>query len=332
MESLLKGLVIGYGSIGKRHINNLSNLAKNEIIVCTKRKNDGFLKSKKCIIVDSIEMGLARRPNFAIISNVTDQHIEAAIKIANSGIDFLIEKPISVNNKETKTLLNIVKKKKNITLVGCNLRFHPCIKKIKEIIDSGKIGKIFSVIVENGSYLPKWHPYEDYTKSYIAKERLSGGIILSLIHEIDYLYWFFGDVKEIFSITEKLSDLKISSTDFSSMILKFNKNIIATINLNYFEKPAYRSCKIVGSHGTIYWNSNDNIVTVYDSKKEKWKKQMQIKKFDSNLMYLDELSYFLTHVAERKKTFNDVQNGIKVLKIGLAAKKSSKMKKVIKIQ
>ena len=58
---------------------------------------------------------------------------------------------------------------------------------------------------------------------------------------------------------------------------------------------------------------------------------MKLKKFDSNSMYVEELSYFLKNISNRKKTFNDVYEGAKILDIGMAILKSSKLKKMIKL-
>ena len=138
---------MGYGYIGKRHIQNLSNYSDIEIIVCTKRKQDIFLKKNKCKVIKSLKKSISENPDFAIISNVTSLHIETAIELANAGIHFLIEKPLSHNQNGVKKLLNVIKTKKLITLIGCHLRFHPCIIKIKEIIEKKKIGKVLAVQV-----------------------------------------------------------------------------------------------------------------------------------------------------------------------------------------
>ena len=191
----MKVVVIGYGSIGKRHVNNLLSLHGLEVIVCTKRKDTDFLKKKGCKVFSSFERCLMEKPDIAVIANVTSLHIETAIKLANARCHLFIEKPLSNSMRGVRTLLEQVKKKRLVTLMGCNLRFHDCIRKIKEIISNNEIGRIVSVRVENGSYLPNWHPYEDYRHGYAAREDLGGGVVLTCIHEIDYLYWFFGDVK-----------------------------------------------------------------------------------------------------------------------------------------
>ena len=131
----MKALIVGYGSIGKRHIQNLINYSNIEIIVCTKRKQDNFLKKNHCKIITSLKKCINENPDFAIISNVTSSHMKTAIELANAGIHLLIEKTLSNNENGVKRLQSIVKRKKLITLMGCHLRFHPCIIKIKEMIE-----------------------------------------------------------------------------------------------------------------------------------------------------------------------------------------------------
>ena len=79
--------------------------------------------------------------------------------------------------------------------MGCQLRMHPGLQKIEEWIKQDKLGKIYSVQVDLGEYLPDWHPWEDYRQSYAARADQGGGVILTLIHELDYLHWLFGKPK-----------------------------------------------------------------------------------------------------------------------------------------
>ncbi|MGI0010417.1 MAG: Gfo/Idh/MocA family protein [Nitrosopumilaceae archaeon] len=327
----MKALVIGYGSIGKRHIDNLSSFPKMEIFVCTKQKYDDFLRKKRCKVFSSVKEALKERPDIALITNVTSHHVKTAIKLANSGISLFIEKPLSNSLRGVQTLLDVIKRRRLVTLIGCNLRFHPCIKKIKELISKNEIGRVISVRVENGSYLPGWHPYEDYRNSYAATKDFGGGVVLTCIHELDYLYWFFGDVKEVFSITGKFSNLDLSVDDLSSILLRFANNVIAEVHLDYFQNPNFRSCKIIGTKGTIYWDSEINAVKVYDIKKKKWITKLKLQNYDNNTMYVDELSHFLKYVRIKEKTINPVIDGAKTLRIALAIKQASKIKKMVEL-
>ena len=326
----MKILVVGYGSIGKRHIKNILKISNNQIIVCTKHK-DNFLYKNNCIVHESLNDCLKEKPDIGLITNVTSLHVETAIKLAKSNCHLLIEKPLSHSIKNIKKLLRIIEKNNSITLMGCNLRFHPCIKKIRELIIKKKVGKVISVKVENGSYLPDWHPHEDYRQSYAGKQKLGGGIILTMIHDIDYLYWIFGQVKQVFSVAGKYSDLDISAEDYCASIIRFKNKITAEIHLDFFLRPEFRGCKIKGTKGMIYWDSNDNIVKLFNNTKKTWKTILKLKKFQRNQMYIDEMRHFMKCVKKRQKTINDLQQGIITMNIALAMKNSAKKGKLINI-
>lgn len=327
----MKIVVVGYGSIGKRHVTNLLTIPNTKILICTKQKIRNP-SPKRIKIFDSISSCIKEKPDIGIIANESSFHISVAMKLAKAGIDLFIEKPLSNSLKDTKKLLEIIRNKRIITQMGCQLRFHKCIKEIKKIVSSNKIGKVISVRAECGSFLPDWHPHEDYRKSYAARFELGGGVVLTNIHEIDYLYWLFGEVREVFSVTGKYSNLKISADDISVGILKFKNNIIAELHLDYFQKPDFRSCKIIGTKGTLFWDSDTNIVSLHDNQKNKWIKVLKWSKYDRNLMFKEELVHFLDCVKKRKTTINPVEkDGIKTLKIGLGIIKSSKLRKMIKV-
>lgn len=328
----MKSLVIGYGSIGKRHIDNLSKINNLEIIVCTKRKSDSFLKKRKCFVSKSLNECIEQQPDFAIIANETSLHCNTALKLSQSKIHFICEKPLSHNFKDIKKLVDLVRKNKLKTLMGCNLRFYPPIKKIKELLSNQEIGKILSSIIENGSYLPDWHPWEDYSKSYASQKKLGGGVVLTSIHELDYLYWFFGNAQEVFSITKKQSNLKTNVEDLSSQLIHFKKGMISEVHLDFFQKPDFRKCKIIGTDGLIYWDSTTSFVKIYSNKHKKWTKKLVSKKFDYNSMYMEELRYFLRCLKNNTDTFNPVSDGAVVLKMALSIKQSSNLNKVVKIK
>ena len=324
----MKIAVIGYGSIGKRHVRNLLDIKNVEIIICTKQniKNPNMKKIK---IVKSMLECIKKKPDIGIIANETSKHVKSANELTKQGVDIFIEKPLSNTTKDLKVLKKTIEKQSIISQMGCNFRFHPCIMKMKQIVEKGIIGKIVSVSAESGSYLPDWHPYEDYRKGYAARDDLGGGIVLTCIHEIDYMYWILGDVKEVFSVTGKFSKLKVSSDDMSAIILKFKNNVIGELHLDYFQRPNFKSCKIRGEKGIIYWDSDHNEVKIHLTNKKRWKTVLKIEKYERNKMYVDEMNHFLKCVKIRKPSINDIEEGIRTLEISLGIKKSSKLKKMI---
>ena len=99
----LKIAVIGYGSIGKRHIQNLLNIKNIEIIICTKQniKNPNIKKIK---IVKSILECIEQKPDIGIITNETSKHVKVANQLVKQDVDVFIEKPLSNSTKDLKIL------------------------------------------------------------------------------------------------------------------------------------------------------------------------------------------------------------------------------------
>ena len=324
-------LIAGYGSIGKRHIENFLQFKDIQLTVYTKRNDLQLLKKEGIKVSSSLTECLKEKQDIGVVTNETSLHIPIAIKLAEEGLDLFLEKPLSNSLKGVEKLHAIVKKKKLITQMGCNLRFHPCIKKIKSLIEQQKIGKIISAQVQNCSYLPDYHPWEDYRKGYAARKDLGGGIILTQIHEIDYMYWFFQEVENVISMSGKLSDLDIKVEDYVSSLLKFRNKIIGELHMDYFQRPDFRSCKIRGTKGEIYWNSDNNCVNIYNMNKKRWETELEVKNYERNFSYIEQLKHFLKCIKHRKETINDLEQGITTLKIALAIKKASKLMKSVSV-
>jgi predicted dehydrogenase len=329
---MTKILVVGYGSIGRRHVDNFLEFKDIQLIVYTKRNDLQLLKKKGVKVSNSLAECLKENPDIGIIANETSLHIPIAIKLAEEGLDLFLEKPLSNSLKDVEKLRAIVKKNKLITQMGCNLRFHPCIKKIKSLIEQQKIGKIISAQVQNYSYLPDH--IEDYRKSYAGRKDLGGGVILTQIHEIDYMYWFFQEVENVISIVGKFSELDVTAEDYVSCLLKFKNKIIGELHMDCFQRPDFKSCKIRGTKGEIYWDSDNNCVNIYNMNKKRWEIKFD-NGFSNNLdtysTYVEELKHFLKCVKHRKETVNDLEQGISTLKIALAIKKASKLMKSVNV-
>ena len=325
-------LIVGYGSIGKRHFKNISKILDAKIIVLTKQKNLPELQKNNVHVVNSLKEALSYNPDIGFVTNETSLHVDTAIKLANNGMNLFLEKPLSHSMKNVNKLQKIIKKKKLITQIGCHMRFHPCIRKIKNILEKNSLGRILSVDIESSSYLPDWHPYEDYRFGYAARDDLGGGISLTSIHEIDLLYWFFGMPQKVFSIIGKFSDLKVKTDDLSVMTFLLKNKIVGEVHLDYFQRPEFKSCKIKGVKGTLYWDSCINEVKFFSHKSQKWKSLIKIQNFQKNSMYVDEIKYFFNCIKNNCITMNNIDDGIKTLQIVLNAKKSSKFGKLVSIK
>ncbi|MCG3703943.1 Gfo/Idh/MocA family oxidoreductase [Aliarcobacter butzleri] len=224
----MKALIIGFGSIGKRHYDVLSKLSQiRGIDLVTKQNIENKICYKKLEVVNNIN-----QYDYFVIASETNKHFEQLNFLEKNVKDKLIfcEKPLF----ESKQDLEI---KNNRVFIGYVLRFHPLLKKLKEFV---KKEKILLVNAKCGQYLPSWRPNTDYKNCYSAKKDEGGGVLLDLSHEIDYVQWLCGKINEIKSYQVKISDLEISSDDLSMLIGKTNKNILVSISMDYISKITHR--------------------------------------------------------------------------------------------
>jgi len=309
----IKIIIIGFGSIGKRHYKNLLNLGYRNISVYDP-VNNAFAGFKDVNRVKNLTKNKLIDYQVAFICNPNNQHIKAATLCAQAGCHLLIEKPLSHNLKGVVKLQKICAQKKLVNMVACNMRFHPCLEFIKNYLVKNKLGKIYSIAHELGYYLPFWRPQQDYQKNYAAKKSTGGGIILDDIHEFDLLFWLnnFIKVKQSKFIFNKAGDLKIATEDNCIASFEFSNKVLGLVKCDYLQKHYSRGCKIVGEKGNLEWDFNENVVWYKNENKKK--KVFQIKNFDFNKVYIDEIKYFFNCVNKKQKTFNDIKIASVVLR------------------
>lgn len=329
----MKILVVGCGSIGKRHIRNLKALSVRDIIAhdvqperCHEVEREYGIKA-----YNDLKDALAQKPDAVLICTPTSLHIPPALSAAQNGCHLFIEKPLSHTLDGVDELLETVAQKNLITMVGCNMRFHPGPKKVKEIINSGLIGRLFSARIQTASYLPDWRPLQNYKESYSAREDLGGGCVLDCIHEIDLARWYLGDVKSVYSITKNMGVIDIETEEISEIVCEFRSGVIGSIHLDYISRTYERNNHIIGEKGAIFWDYRKGTVEVYLADEDKWEVYHQPLNYDTNQMFVDGLSYFISCMENNQNTFNDIEEATKALKFALAIKESSKINMSIKI-
>lgn len=319
----MKFLIAGFGSIGRRHLNNIRSLGYSDIALYRTHHSTIADESIKDIPVETdINKALAGKPDAVIISNPTAKHLDVAIPAAESGCHLFLEKPIFNNYDGIDDLKKAIKIGGGKVFVGYQFRFHPGIQKIKEILDKGFFGKPLSARCEWGEYLPGWHPWEDYRKSYSARKDLGGGVVLTLSHPIDYLRWLFGDVKYLWAMTGNLSDLELEVEDFAEIGMNFNNGCVASLHLDYYRRPSVHSLNIVFEEGVLKWNneSGDVIIERVDGTIEEYYKIPG--DFERNQLFINEMKHFIDVIEDKCESICTLEDGEKALILSMAILKS----------
>lgn len=329
----MKYLFVGLGGIGQRHLRNLKSICsetdefyayrvKREQFVLNDRlqieENENLENKYALKVFDNLEEALENQPDIVFVCNPTSLHMDVMLKAAKTGCHFFVEKPLSNNMEKIDILEDYVKARNLITYVGYQQRYNPCVIKAKEVLESGELGDILSVNAEIGECIKHWHKYEDYRCMYAARKELGGGVVLSQIHELDYLYYFFGMPISAYAIGGHISDLEVDVEDVVDILLKYqidNRYFPVHIHEDYKQMPASRTCKIIGNRGRIEFDLINTKFIQYDEVGTcVFYQQYSLERND---MFLDEMKSFLESVKNKEESKIPLNVGIYSLRMAM---------------
>lgn len=254
----MRVLIIGLGSIGRRHAENLAALDAQTEFVFLRRatKPDQLVDRLGGRIVTSLANGLAARPDLVVLATPSALHIDHLPELIVSGVPLLVEKPVVTNLTDCMRCLTALQKAPSAPrAVAFNFRHVPSLGRMRQEITSGRIGQVLRASFTAGQWLPDWRPSQDYRAGYSASHDLGGGVELDLVHEIDLARWFLGELDLKAAVGGHLSRLEIRSHDVATMILgPAHGAPLVTVTLDYVSRQRVRRYEVVGDEGTLIWD------------------------------------------------------------------------------
>ena len=307
----MKICFIGLGSIGCRHLKNISE-------ILTERKipfEIHALRSTQKPLSSEIEELLTKtvtnydaldaQYDIVFITNPTDKHYETLQKILPKAKNIFIEKPLFMNTDENLGTLPL--QLDAVYYVAAPLRYNPVFPIIEQIV---KEHRIFSARAICSSYLPEWRKNIDYRKNYSAVKEMGGGVSLDLIHEWDYLKHLFGIPEKVCHLRGTKSDLEITSDDISVYIAEYQDKIVE-LHLDYFGRRAVRTLELYTKEGTFTADFNAGKVSFDNGKEIK-----EIPVLEETDSYIREMNYFLNLCLNKEAVNqNDIKNAFETLKL-----------------
>jgi len=312
----MKIAVIGYGSIGRRHAENASKYAE----VCV---YDEDISKRKDIVasgfeeVKDTEALINWEPDGVIIATPPTTHISVAQLFVSHAKAILIEKPLSNKIEGIEEFLDSAAASNTEIYVVCNMRYHPALQALKDNLPH--IGKPLFARAQYGNYLPNMRPGADYRQLYCAHRAQSGGVILDAIHELDYLSWLFGEITDVTCVADKISSLDIDVEDYASLNLRHKSGVYSELHLDYIQQCKRRGCEIVGTKGTLIWQSEgkvpeDCIVRLFKTATEKWETLYRNKSLEASAPLAAMMEDYLSSLDHGKKP-EDIHSGQEAYKI-----------------
>jgi len=311
-----KVLIVGAGSIGRRHAANLAALgAEVSVFDVNRPLLTALCDENRWAPVYDLGPALGQdRFDAAVICTPNNLHIPCARKAVDAGLHVFIEKPLSHTMDGVADLISSQKRSGRVGMAGFNLRFEPGLQYIKQRLDPSRVAFAH---VEFGSYLPSWRPGTDYTKGYSANRSMGGGIILDDVHEIDYACWLFGYPASVLPSSGTYGRLAIDVEDVAEMQLRYPDKII-TIHMDYLQRRYTRRCRICFRDGYVTeWVFGDRVTEYTEAGENQYSYG---DRFSANDMYLEEMRAFLSCIETGRPAESTLENAARVLGIALAAK------------
>jgi len=328
-----KILCISLGSIGKRHLRNARTLLPDaQIAVYRQHTISSEIPEGADRALASVAEALDFAPDAVIVSSPASEHIKVASIFAQSNIPLFIEKPLAARADNIQHFVQQCQTSTRFIMVGYVLRFLPALHVIKELISSEKIGKVYTAHIQVGQYLPNWRPNTDYRNGVSAQEKLGGGALLELSHEIDYTTWLFGWPQSIWCSRAKLSALEIDVEDSAHLLLEYSDKRVQ-LQLDFLQCVANMAVQIVGSKATLQADLMKETITITSPDSPLGKSYECEKLPNGNDIYLRQMDFFfkqalhgyvqqypqLSHFSE----WSSVSHAAGVLQLVDLAKKAS---------
>jgi predicted dehydrogenase len=306
--------VAGIGSIGKRHTEVLySSLGCKNITVYDPVSSNMKAAAEKfpgIKTVSSFEEGLKNNPDAVWITMPTALHIKYTIPALEAGCHVMIEKPLDVSFENVEKVKSLIAAKGKIASVAFCYRQHTGMKRIKEIINSGTLGRIINIKSTMAEFFPDARP--DYKNTYYVK--YNGAF--ELIHAVDSALWLAGgDPVKICGIYGSYSDIGFESPDIAEILFETETRVLCNVTLNYCRSPLCYLMNVYGTEGSLEMNFTGDAyeLKTYTRSERKWTAE-KVEGLYRNLMFEREDREFL------EDTITGVQRGCSVQDAGRSLK------------
>lgn len=221
-----KTLVVGFGSIGQRHVRLLREMGLS-VDVFSRRilpEEQSFPDLKTALTETN--------PEYVVIANETSEHFSTLKTVLSFKVSqVLVEKPLFVST------VDFSENQSTQIFVAYNLRFHPLLQQLRSEIENQSV---LSVHAYAGQYLPDWRPQRDYTQSYSVFSSMGGGVLRDLSHELDYLNWLLGPWQALTSLGGHHSSLEGDSDDVLCLLIQMVHCPNVSLQVNYLDRKGRR--------------------------------------------------------------------------------------------
>ncbi|MBX3625486.1 MAG: Gfo/Idh/MocA family oxidoreductase [Rhizobacter sp.] len=323
----MRALVIGTGSIGRRHMASLSSLVPQvrfDILREAGRSASVEGLPGEVSVSSTLDQALDKRPALMVVASPSSMHLRPLLAAIERGIPFYAEKPVVTTADDVVVLRLALARSPRVppNIVGCNLRFLPSLQRLKSLVTRGELGRVVRAGFEAGQWLPDWRPQQDYRRSYSASRALGGGVLFDLIHEIDAARWLLGDFPVVQAAATRASGLEIETEDCATLLLSRSAGPLATVQLDYVSRRPVRRYMVVGDAASAEWDLPRKSLTLSGPEGVQ-ALDLPADAFDVPRTYPAAMRELLDAVAQDRPTSQPLEEGLKALELVMRARASA---------
>ncbi len=255
----MKVLVVGFGSIAKKHLHNLRQLYPQVRLAVWCRP--GKVRDSQGLeaIFHQVDQALAWSPDYVVVASPATLHAEHVVALAGLQVPLLVEKPLAGSVTEGQRLLAALQ---GPCLLGYQLRFTDGFLRLQEWLP--ELGALTLVRMEVGQYLPHWRPDTQVVDMVSANPELGGGALLELSHELDLLTALLGLPSRLYAAQGPASHLKLAVEECVELTLHYASGPLVQVHLDMLQFSPCRQSKWLGERGQIEWDMLQNRLSWYD--------------------------------------------------------------------
>ncbi len=318
-------LVLGAGSVGKRHMQNLSTLGC-EISAMDPRDERLNEASDVVRLIDRYRSldevsGHWERYSGVVVGSPPNVHVAQCIAAIEAGVPVLLEKPVCPDLMGAQRLADHVDKASAALLLGYTYRWWQPLRLFRDRLQANAAGKPLHAKFVMSAHLADWHPWERYQDFFMASRDLGGGALLDESHFVDLMLWFFGMPDTVYSRVEKLSELEIDTDDNVDIIATYASGLRVYIHLDLYGRPHEKYISVTGEEGTLEWSFDPNRIRMAKSMEHTWDEELFA--FERNDMFVAVAREFLGVIEGDQQPSCSIDDGVNVLRVLEACRQSS---------
>ena len=318
-------LIIGSGSVGKRHARNFAALGCRISCVDPRAERRSELAAETPVVGSHVTEETALRAgdlDGVVVASPTAYHPANTVAALEAKLPVLLEKPVAKSAVEAKIMLRAEQTTGVPVLLGYTWRWWPPLKRLRELLHDNAVGKLRHVQFHMSAHLADWHPWEPYQAVFMASAAQGGGALLDESHWIDLMVWLFGRPQQLIGRVEKISDLEIDADDNVDVLALFENGLRVSLHLDLYGRPHEKFIRFIGEGGTLIWSADPNRIAIGRESAQNWEEETFA--CERNDMFVAVATEFLEVIDGHARPSCTLAQGVGVMELIEAIRTSSK--------